>query len=129
MGAVILSVSVPVVLSIVLPIVTLIAGFVVGFAIYHFVLKNKTDRSKKFANKMVEEAIAEAKNFVHSSLEHNAVWRVVNKLKNDGIADFDIADYDADDDTCVSNFVRLIRKNTSLPRSSWSTTVCGGWTT
>ena len=71
MGAVILSVSVPVVLSIVLPIVTLIAGFFIGFAIYHFVLKNKTDRSKKFANKMVEEAIAEAKNFVHSSLEHN----------------------------------------------------------
>ena len=61
MGAVILSVSVPVVLSIVLPIVTLIAGFVVGFAIYHFVLKNKIDRSKKFANKMVKEAIAEAK--------------------------------------------------------------------
>ena len=61
MGAVILSASVPVVLPIVLPIVTLIVGFVVGFAIYHFVLKSKTDRSKKFANKMVEEAIAEAK--------------------------------------------------------------------
>ena len=62
MGAVILSASVPVVLPIVLPIVTLIAGFVVGFAIYHFVLKSKTDRSKKFANKMVEEAIVESKN-------------------------------------------------------------------
>ena len=60
MGAVILSASVPVVLSIALPI-ALIAGIVAGFAIYHFVLKSKTDRSKKFANKMVEEAIAEAK--------------------------------------------------------------------
>ena len=68
MGAVILSVSVPVVLSIVLPIVALIAGIVAGFAIYHFVLKNKTDRSKKFANKMVEEAIAEADEKAHALL-------------------------------------------------------------
>lgn len=65
-------------------------------------------------NMAIKGSVSRGDHIIISSLEHNAVWRVVNKLKNDGIADFDIADYDADDDTCVSNFVRLIRKNTRL---------------
>ena len=61
MGAVILSVAMPGGALAGIIIACVVAGFAIGFAIYHFVLKNKTDRSKKFANKMVEEAIAEAK--------------------------------------------------------------------
>lgn len=65
-------------------------------------------------NAAIKGSVPKGGHIIISSLEHNAVWRVANKLKKDGIADFDIADYDYDDDTCVSNFVRLIRSNTSL---------------
>lgn len=62
MGAIILSAaSASVVLAIILPIIAIIAGCCIGFAIYHFALKSKTDKSKQLANKMVEEAIVEAK--------------------------------------------------------------------
>ena len=61
MGAFLISVAVPAVLIPSL-IGGLLVGFVIGFVIYHFALKSKTDKSKRLANKMVEEAIVESKN-------------------------------------------------------------------
>ncbi len=65
-------------------------------------------------NMAIKGSVSRGSHIIISSLEHNAVWRVVNKLKSDGIADFDIADYDYDEDKCVSNFVKLIRPETRL---------------
>ncbi len=60
MGAFLISVAFP---AVFIPslIGGLVVGFVIGFMIYHFALKSKTDKSKRLANKMVEEAITEAK--------------------------------------------------------------------
>lgn len=65
-------------------------------------------------NMAIKGSVNKKCHIIISSLEHNAVWRVVNKLKNDGIADFDLADYDYDDNICVSNFAKLIRPDTRL---------------
>lgn len=65
-------------------------------------------------NMAIKGSVKKGDHIIISSLEHNAVWRVVNKLKADGIADFDIAPYSYDDDKTVSNFEGLIRKNTAL---------------
>lgn len=47
-----------------------------------------------------------------SSLEHNSVSRVVKALQDKGVADFDIAPYDADERVCVAHFQALIKRNT-----------------
>ena len=65
-------------------------------------------------NTAIKGSVKKGDRIIISSLEHNAVWRVVSKLKNEGIAEVDIADYDYDDDVCVSNFVKLIKPDTKL---------------
>ena len=60
MGATIIA-DVAVTLAIVLPIVGLILGAIGGVLIYVLIMKNKIGKSKQLANKMVEEAIVEAK--------------------------------------------------------------------
>ena len=49
-----------------------------------------------------------------SSLEHNSVYRTVHRLKQEGICDYNIAAFDYDIDTCVSNFKSLIQPNTNM---------------
>ena len=64
--------------------------------------------------------------FVCSSLEHNAVARPIEKLKNDGICDYLVADIDIDnDDNTVKNFDRLINARTSAVILSAASNVCG----
>ncbi len=65
-------------------------------------------------NMAIKGSVKRGDHVIISSLEHNAVWRVVNHLKNDGIIDFDIAEFSFDEDETVRNFERLIRRNTSL---------------
>lgn len=65
-------------------------------------------------NIAIKGSVKKGSHVIISSLEHNAVWRVVSKLKEQGIIDFDIADFDYDDDVCVSNFESLIRENTDF---------------
>ena len=60
MGATVLA-EVPVALAVVLPIVGLIVGAGVGILIYLLLMRNRIGKSKQLANKMVEEAIIEAK--------------------------------------------------------------------
>ena len=60
MGATVLA-EVPVALAVVLPIVGLIVGAGIGILIYLLLMRNRIGKSKQLANKMVEEAIIEAK--------------------------------------------------------------------
>ena len=65
-------------------------------------------------NMAIKGSVKRGDHVIISSLEHNAVWRVVNHLRKDGIIDFDIAQYDPDEDETVRNFERLIRSNTTV---------------
>ena len=65
-------------------------------------------------NMAIKGSVKRGDHVIISSLEHNAVWRVVNHLKNDGIIDFDIAEFSFDEDETVANFESLIKSNTSL---------------
>ncbi len=65
-------------------------------------------------NMAIKGSVKKGDHIIISSLEHNAVWRVVNHLKNNGTAAFDIADFSFDEEETVRNFERLIRPNTSL---------------
>lgn len=44
-------------------------------------------------NMAIKGSVKKGDHIIISSLEHNAVWRVVNHLKNNGTAAFDIADF------------------------------------
>ncbi len=50
--------------------------------------------------------------FIISDLEHNSVLRTVEKLKNDGVCDYSIAQVDCDSVRTINNFSECIRKNT-----------------
>ena len=65
-------------------------------------------------NTGIKGSVNKGDHVIISSLEHNAVWRVVNKLKEEGIIDVSVAGFSYDDDTCVLNFVRHIKPNTKL---------------
>lgn len=65
-------------------------------------------------NTAIKGSVKKGDHVIISSLEHNAVWRVVSKLYSDGIIDYDIADFSYDSDECAHNFEKLIKKNTSL---------------
>lgn len=64
-------------------------------------------------NKAIKGVVKKGDHVIISSLEHNAVFRVVNKLKENSVADFDIANFSFDDDETVRNFEALIKPNTS----------------
>lgn len=49
-----------------------------------------------------------------SSLEHNAVWRTVCCLREDGISDFDIVEYSSDTEKFLNNIKEKERSNTSM---------------
>ena len=65
-------------------------------------------------------------NFVCSSLEHNAVIRPLEKLKNEGVCDYKIAGIDINsDDKTVENFDRLIDEKTCAVVISAASNVFG----
>lgn len=49
-----------------------------------------------------------------SSLEHNAVWRTVSSLREEGITDFDIVEYSPDTDIFLNNIKEKEKSNTSM---------------
>lgn len=65
-------------------------------------------------NIAIKGSVKKGDHVILSSLEHNAVWRVISKLAEDGIIDYDIADFCSDEDKCASNFEKLIKPKTSL---------------
>lgn len=76
-------------------------------------------------NIAIKGIVKRGDHIIISSLEHNAVSRVVQKLYEQGIAEFSIARYSYDDNECVSNFERLIKPNTSLIVCMHSSNVFG----
>lgn len=61
---------------------------------------------------------------VISSLEHNAVVRPLEKLKEQGV-DYSIADYSYDDEETIDNFRNAIRPNTKLVICTHASNVFG----
>lgn len=76
-------------------------------------------------NMAIKGSVKKGEHIIISSLEHNAVARVVQKLSDIGYASFDIAKYDYDDEVCVNNFECLIKPNTSLIVCMYSSNVFG----
>ena len=60
-----------------------------------------------------------------SDLEHNSVYRTVEKLKRNGICDYSIAEIDMDDEKTINNFSKCIRKNTVAIVSTGASNVFG----
>lgn len=76
-------------------------------------------------NIAIKGSVKKGEHIIISSLEHNAVSRVVHKLYEDGMVNYDIAKYSYDDEECVSNFEKLIKPNTSLIVCMHSSNVFG----
>lgn len=73
-----------------------------------------TKNCTEAVNAAVKGSVKKGDHVIISSLEHNAVWRVISRLADDGVISYDTADFSYDDDECASNFERLIKPNTSL---------------
>ncbi len=73
-----------------------------------------TSNCTEALNKAIKGVVKKGDHVIISSLEHNAVFRVVYKLYKDGIIDYDIADFSFDNDETVNNFEKLINDKTSL---------------
>lgn len=65
-------------------------------------------------NMAIKGSVKSGDHIIISSLEHNSVSRVAEKLFDDGIIDYDIANYSYNDDETVANFENLIKPNTTL---------------
>lgn len=65
-------------------------------------------------NMAIKGSVKSGDHIIISSLEHNSVSRVAEKLFDDGIIDYDIAKYSYNDDETVANFENLIKSNTTL---------------
>lgn len=63
-------------------------------------------------NMAIKGVARKGDHFIISGLEHNAVARPVEALKNRGNISYDIAKVFGDDESTVKSFERLIRKNT-----------------
>ena len=60
-----------------------------------------------------------------SSLEHNSVSRVAEKLKNDGICDYSIVPYNRDLNKTVASFKKAVRENTTVIICTFASNVFG----
>lgn len=65
-------------------------------------------------NIAIKGSVNRGDHIVISSLEHNSVSRVVQKLTDDGYAQYDVANFSYDDSETVRNFADKIKSNTTL---------------
>ncbi len=84
-------------------------GEMFGFSAENIAFTKNCTEALNFAIKGVCE---KGCNFIISPFEHNSVYRVVNKLKTDGIADFAIAKYCENKDDFINSFRSLINEKT-----------------
>jgi selenocysteine lyase/cysteine desulfurase len=80
---------------------------------------------KESMNIAIKGSVKKGEHIIISSLEHNSVSRVVQRLFLDNLIDYDIADYSFDDNETVRNFEKLIKPNTSLVVCMYSSNVFG----
>lgn len=76
-------------------------------------------------NMAIKGSVKRGEHIIISSLEHNSVSRVVNKLYLDGICTYDIAPFSFDEDETVNNFASLVKENTALIVCTHSSNVFG----
>lgn len=76
-------------------------------------------------NMAIKGSVKNGDHIIISSLEHNSVSRVVQRLCNDKVISFDIADYSFDEDETVNNFKKLIKPNTKAIVCMHSSNVFG----
>lgn len=76
-------------------------------------------------NMAIKGSVKKGNHIIISSLEHNSVSRVAEKLRNDGMIDYDTAPFSFDDNETVENFRSLIKDNTSLIVCMHSSNVFG----
>lgn len=76
-------------------------------------------------NYAIKGSVKKGDHVIISSLEHNSVSRVVERLFEQNIIDFDVAEYSFDDNETVFNFKSLIKSNTSLIVCMHSSNVFG----
>lgn len=77
-------------------------------------------------NMAIKGSVKKGEHIIISSVEHNAVSRPVEALKNKGIISYDIAPYSYDGDVTLNNFKKCINKNTSLIVCTHASNVFGG---
>jgi len=77
-------------------------------------------------NMAIKGSVKKGDHVIISSIEHNAVSRPVEALKNKGIITYDIAPYSYDPDVTVDSFRKCINKNTSLIVCTNASNVFGG---
>lgn len=65
-------------------------------------------------NMAIKGSVKQGDHIIISSLEHNSVSRVAQKLADSGMIEYDIARYSFDDDETVKNFENLIKPNTTV---------------
>lgn len=65
-------------------------------------------------NTAVRGLAKKGRHILISSLEHNAVWRTVCCLREDGICDFDIVEYSPDTEKFLNNIKEKEKSNTSM---------------
>ena len=65
-------------------------------------------------NIAIKGSVKKGDHIIISSLEHNSVSRVAEKLSADGIIDYDFAAFSFDDNETINNFKAKIKKNTTL---------------
>ncbi len=63
-------------------------------------------------NCVIKGLAKKGSHFIISSLEHNAVARPLETLKNRGICTYSVAKVEKDDESTVENFRKLIQRNT-----------------
>ena len=75
-------------------------------------------------NYVIKGLLKEGDHAVISSLEHNAVLRPLESLKENGV-EYSIADYSPDDEETINNFRNAIRPNTKLVVCTHASNVFG----
>lgn len=76
-------------------------------------------------NMAIKGSVKSGDHIIISSVEHNAVSRVVYTLKEYGDVTFSVAEFDYDSDKTLENFKRLIRNNTTLIVCTMASNVFG----
>lgn len=83
--------------------------------------KNCTDA----LNMAIKGSVKKGDHIIISSLEHNSVSRVVQRLFLDNTVEYDIADYSFEKEETINNFRRLIKHNTRVIVCMQSSNVFG----
>ena len=75
-------------------------------------------------NTVIKGILKKGDHAVISSLEHNAVVRPLEKMREHGV-EYSVADYDKNDDVTLDNFRKAIRENTKLVICTHASNVFG----